>query len=65
MDEVHERSVENDLVLACILDLMLVERELRLVLMSATADIRRYMEYFSTLSGKGHRGDGDIKVNRT
>ncbi len=58
----HERSVENDLVLSCVLELMLSERELRLVLMSATADLRRYTEYFAKLSDKGHRGEGDIKV---
>jgi HrpA-like RNA helicase len=62
-EQVHERSVENDLVLSCVLELMLSEREIRLVLMSATADLRRYTEYFTKLSNKGHRGEGDIKVN--
>ncbi|KAL6626494.1 hypothetical protein ACP70R_030220 [Stipagrostis hirtigluma subsp. patula] len=46
LDEVHERSVESDLVLACIKQFLMRKTELRLVLMSATADITKYKEYF-------------------
>ncbi|KAL5996141.1 hypothetical protein ACLOJK_026214 [Asimina triloba] len=54
LDEVHERSVESDLVLACMKQFMLKDNNLRLVLMSATADISRYKEYFKDL-GRGER----------
>ncbi|KAK4407009.1 DExH-box ATP-dependent RNA helicase DExH8 [Sesamum angolense] len=54
LDEVHERSVESDLVLVCIKQFLLKKNDLRLVLMSATADISRYREYFKDL-GRGER----------
>ncbi|CAO2185089.1 unnamed protein product [Urochloa humidicola] len=46
LDEVHERSVESDLVLASVKQFLMKKSDLRLVLMSATADITRYKEYF-------------------
>lgn len=49
LDEVHERSVESDMVLTCVKQLMLRNPKIRLVLMSATADFKRYEEYFSEL----------------
>ncbi|KAJ8623215.1 hypothetical protein MRB53_031744 [Persea americana] len=49
LDEVHERSVESDLVLACVKQFMLKNNSLRLVMMSATADISRYRDYFKDL----------------
>ncbi|ONK62931.1 uncharacterized protein A4U43_C07F9610 [Asparagus officinalis] len=54
LDEVHERSVESDLVLACVKQFMLRSSDLRVVLMSATADIARYRDYFRDL-GRGER----------
>ncbi|KAF5190731.1 Atp-dependent rna helicase protein [Thalictrum thalictroides] len=54
LDEVHERSVESDLVLACVKQFLLKSHELRVVLMSATADIARYRDYFKDL-GRGER----------
>ncbi|GMH20442.1 hypothetical protein Nepgr_022283 [Nepenthes gracilis] len=54
LDEVHERSVESDLVLVCVKQFLLKNRDMRLVLMSATADITRYRDYFKDL-GKGER----------
>lgn len=88
LDEVHERSVESDLVLVCVKQFLLKNSGLRLaylflsfclfhyflltfsisffnylnhtllhfrvVLMSATADITRYKEYFRDL-GRGER----------
>ncbi|KAK9817283.1 hypothetical protein WJX72_012211 [[Myrmecia] bisecta] len=47
LDEVHERSVESDLVLACIRQFMAASGTLRLVLMSATAQFQRYLDYFA------------------
>lgn len=54
LDEVHERSVESDLVLVCVKQFLLKNNDLRLVLMSATADIARYRDYFKDL-GRGER----------
>ena len=52
IDEVHERSCENDLAFACLVQLALTAKELRnlkIVLMSATADVRRYTEFVRVL----------------
>ncbi|XP_042034646.1 DExH-box ATP-dependent RNA helicase DExH8-like isoform X1 [Salvia splendens] len=49
LDEVHERSVESDLVLVSIKQFLLRNKDLRIVLMSATADISRYRRYFGDL----------------
>ncbi|XP_043710636.1 DExH-box ATP-dependent RNA helicase DExH8 [Telopea speciosissima] len=54
LDEVHERSVESDLVLACVKQFVLKNHDLRVVLMSATADISRYRDYFKDL-GRAER----------
>lgn len=54
LDEVHERSIESDLVLVCVKQLLLRNNDLRLVLMSATADTTRYKNYFKDL-GRGER----------
>lgn len=54
LDEVHERSVESDLVLVCVKQFLLRQNDMRVVLMSATADIARYREYFKDL-GKDER----------
>ncbi|XP_010259561.1 PREDICTED: DExH-box ATP-dependent RNA helicase DExH8 isoform X2 [Nelumbo nucifera] len=49
LDEVHERSVESDLVLTCVKQFVPRNNDLRVVLMSATADIARYKDYFKDL----------------
>ncbi|XP_030948082.1 DExH-box ATP-dependent RNA helicase DExH8 [Quercus lobata] len=54
LDEVHERSVESDLVLVCLKQFLMKNNDLRVVLMSATADISRYKDYFKDL-GRGER----------
>ncbi|KAK3163551.1 hypothetical protein QOZ80_1AG0005160 [Eleusine coracana subsp. coracana] len=54
LDEVHERSVESDLILAGIKQFLMKRNDLRLVLMSATVDITRYKEYFRDI-GRGER----------
>jgi hypothetical protein len=49
IDEVHERSEQSDLLLACVREFMSHDsrlRNLRLVLMSATFDTQRYKSYF-------------------
>ncbi|KAI8574747.1 hypothetical protein RHMOL_Rhmol01G0378000 [Rhododendron molle] len=49
LDEVHERSVESDLVLVCVKQFLMKNNDLRVVLMSATADLARYRDYFKDL----------------
>ena len=55
IDEVHERSCENDLALACMVQLVQGAgaqlRSLKVILMSATADVRRYVEFVAPLCG--------------
>ena len=46
VDEVHERSLDSDLLLLLLRDLMLTNHNLRLVLMSATADADLFASYF-------------------
>ena len=56
IDEVHERSCENDLGLACLLQLASSAKELRslrIVLMSATAAVPRYSEFMRPLCEQG------------
>lgn len=47
LDEVHERSVESDLLLLLLRRLLLKRSDIRLVLMSATADAGFFADYFS------------------
>ena len=51
LDECHERSPENDLVLAVCRNMIMEKagQKIRLVLMSATFDHTRYRQYFSNL----------------
>ncbi|KAG6552670.1 hypothetical protein Mapa_005617 [Marchantia paleacea] len=53
LDEVHERSVESDLVLTCVKHL-LRSTSVKLVLMSATADLLKYENYFKDID-RGER----------
>lgn len=58
VDEVHERSVDSDLLLLLLRDLLASGRApgLRLVLMSATADADAFARYFdSALGGEASR----------
>eukprot|EP00468_Gymnochlora_sp_CCMP2014_P012084 CAMPEP_0167744984 /NCGR_PEP_ID=MMETSP0110_2-20121227/2898_1 /TAXON_ID=629695 /ORGANISM="Gymnochlora sp., Strain CCMP2014" /LENGTH=846 /DNA_ID=CAMNT_0007629573 /DNA_START=53 /DNA_END=2590 /DNA_ORIENTATION=+ len=47
IDEVHERSVESDLVLACAKLFLRNRADFRLVLMSATANVKHFKDYFN------------------
>ncbi len=46
IDEVHERSLETDFLLVILLDVLQKRRDLKLVLMSATADVELFSRYF-------------------
>jgi len=68
IDEVHERSCENDLSLACLIQLAQRAKELRplkIILMSATADVRRYSEFVSKLCDGGKPATYAIGENAT
>lgn len=46
LDEVHERTMDLDLLFIALRRLLLRRQNLKIVLMSATIDARRYSEYF-------------------
>ena len=46
VDEVHERSLESDLLLLLLRDTLALNPQLRIVLMSATADPEEFVRYF-------------------
>ncbi|KAF8006730.1 hypothetical protein BT93_K0901 [Corymbia citriodora subsp. variegata] len=50
LDEVHERSVQSDLLLICMKQFLLENKNLRVVLMSATANIAKYRDYFGDIA---------------
>lgn len=47
VDEVHERSADNDILLCILKDLLAARKDLKLILLSATVDIRTYVDYFN------------------
>ena len=51
LDEVHERSLESDLLLLLLRELLARRPTLRLVLMSATADANLFVRYFEAPPG--------------
>ena len=48
IDEVHERSVNTDVCLGLLKELLQKRRGLKIVLMSATIDIHKLSTYFNT-----------------
>ncbi|KAG2597581.1 ATP-dependent RNA helicase DEAH12, chloroplastic-like [Panicum virgatum] len=64
VDEAHERSLNTDLLLAMIKNKLLDRLDLRLIIMSATANADRLMEYFygcQTFHVKGRNFPVEIK----
>jgi ATP-dependent RNA helicase DHX57 len=47
VDEVHERSVDSDFLLACLKNILIQRRDLKLILMSATMDETAFVQYFN------------------
>lgn len=47
VDEVHERSLDTDFLLAIIRDVLYKRRDLKLILMSATLDAASFKDYFT------------------
>ena len=50
IDEVHERTVDSDMICMLAKRMLLIYPYLRLILMSATLDTQLYTEYFSEYS---------------
>jgi len=50
LDEIHERSIHTDILMMICKDLLMNKRkhDLKLIIMSATLDPKKYMEYFKT-----------------
>lgn len=54
VDEVHERSVDTDFLLALLRDVMSARTDLKVVLMSATLDAAIFTSYFGGFEKVGH-----------
>lgn len=54
IDEVHERSVENDLVFLIVKHLLARHRDLKVILMSATPHVEVFSNYFAPPRGLAH-----------
>ncbi|KAJ3036814.1 ATP-dependent RNA helicase dhx29 [Rhizophlyctis rosea] len=50
VDEVHERSLDSDFLLLLLRGLLERRRDLKIILMSATAEASRFANYFSSIS---------------
>lgn len=57
VDEVHERSLDTDFLLALLRDVLKYHKDLKVVLMSATLDADVFTEYFG-----GHDGVGRVNI---
>lgn len=47
LDEIHERDIDTDLVMAILREFLLVSNETRLILMSATLNSSKFAKYFT------------------
>jgi pre-mRNA-splicing factor ATP-dependent RNA helicase DHX15/PRP43 len=47
IDEAHERSVDMDLLLRFVKEMVMIRRDIKIVIMSATIDPEQYRRYFS------------------
>lgn len=54
VDEVHERTLDTDFLLALIREALKVRKDLKLILMSATLDSNLFLDYFGGPSKVGH-----------
>lgn len=47
LDEIHERSLQSDVLLTIVKDLLIAREDLKVVLMSATLNADKFSKYFS------------------
>lgn len=52
LDEIHERDVETDLLMNIIRQLLLIDCDTKLILMSATLNVEMFLRYFTLRFGK-------------
>ena len=57
VDEVHERSLDTDFLLALLRDVLRIRKDLKVILMSATLDAEIFMNYFG-----GHKYVGLVNI---
>ncbi|KAL9623427.1 MAG: hypothetical protein Q9160_002320 [Pyrenula sp. 1 TL-2023] len=57
IDEVHERSLDTDILLTHLRDLLKIRPALKIVMMSATLDAKMFMDYFG---GPSYVGQAEI-----
>ncbi len=50
LDEVHERSVNSDVLMALLKRIVQTRQDIRLIVMSATLDLVKFMAYFGSTS---------------
>uniref|UniRef100_A0A673NDV9 ATP-dependent DNA/RNA helicase DHX36 n=1 Tax=Sinocyclocheilus rhinocerous TaxID=307959 RepID=A0A673NDV9_9TELE len=50
LDEIHERSLQSDVLLTIVKDLLTVREDLKVVLMSATLNAEKFSKYFNNCS---------------
>lgn len=63
VDEVHERSVDGELLCYLCKKLLDVHPHIRIILMSATVHISLYQEYFQEFAGGDYDAGGDSTIN--
>lgn len=61
IDEVHERSLESDLLMLLLRDVLQENQQLKVVLMSATAESGLFAGYFEKIAG-GKKTSGNVSV---
>lgn len=47
IDEIHERNLQSDVLMAIVKDLLLLRRDLKVILMSATLNAEKFSQYFN------------------
>lgn len=52
LDEIHERNLQSDVLLAIIKDLLMVRSDLKVILMSATLNAEKFSIYFGALTSE-------------
>lgn len=51
VDEVHERSLDGDFLLILLKRICKINKKIKIILMSATVDPKRFMDYFEPVTG--------------
>lgn len=49
LDEIHERNLHSDVLMAIVKDLLICRPDLKVILMSATLNAEKFSQYFGEL----------------